>query len=517
MGHWGLSNSVRVGLRLLLIGGLTMPAAPGQAVVVPAIPATIAPTQALSLRNTWSHRPWGEGATRRSFTKMALLLLGFRVSAQTADDAHYFSPQRVPVPAGASFVDVPILLNPGDAAVSGFIFHVAVPDGAEVESVVSGPALTQAGKDIAPSNDPTRVLAYGRNNARIAGGVVAVVRVKGIPAGAQTVTVTLNDAQLAHPDEFRRRLDAAVGTVHGAVNIATQRMTEGASRQSRLTIKSIPIPRGGGVIKSVVVRVDLTRQLPLDGSVLLTASPGDAVEIASIGESPTADGNTLQAVKNAQNFWSLPPTTKPFYVRLNVPENVRQATLTIVEQAQDAQPRSVARGALSVMRGMVHAMISPIALCDLDNDGSLTISDVQMAIDMFLTGLCEAAFVQQIVNAVLSGTCGISSAGHGVTLSWVASTTPNVQYNVYRSLVAGGPYTRINPSAVDGLTFLDTEVLAGGRYFYVVTAFANNSESDYSNEAEASIPIAALRLPATNPVLNAFNFARRGRSLRWAA
>ena len=79
---------------------------------------------------------------------------------------------------------------------------------------------------------------------------------------------------------------------------------------------------------------------------------------------------------------------------------------------------------------------------------------------------------------------------HTVSLSWKASSTPNVQYNIYRSTQHLGPYSRkLNPAPVSATTFTDSTVQSGATYYYVVTAVDQNSaESDYSNEATVDVP-----------------------------
>ncbi len=80
---------------------------------------------------------------------------------------------------------------------------------------------------------------------------------------------------------------------------------------------------------------------------------------------------------------------------------------------------------------------------------------------------------------------------HSVALSWVASTSSNIAgYNVYRGTTSGGPYsTKANSSAVAGLTYTDTTVLAGQTYYYVLTAVdTSGNESGYSTQAAATIP-----------------------------
>ncbi len=92
-------------------------------------------------------------------------------------------------------------------------------------------------------------------------------------------------------------------------------------------------------------------------------------------------------------------------------------------------------------------------------------------------------------NISLTGT-GIQTAiSHSVTLSWTASTSTVVGYNIYRSTVPGGPYTLVTSSPVSTTTYTDTTVQAGVTYYYVVTAVdASGNESVYSNEASASVP-----------------------------
>ena len=95
--------------------------------------------------------------------------------------------------------------------------------------------------------------------------------------------------------------------------------------------------------------------------------------------------------------------------------------------------------------------------------------------------------------------CGASSGGnrleltptqHTVSLSWKASTTAGVQYNIYRGTQHLGPYAdKLNSSPQSGTTFTDSTVQNGMTYYYVVNSIDSESqESPYSNEAQAVIP-----------------------------
>jgi hypothetical protein len=89
----------------------------------------------------------------------------------------------------------------------------------------------------------------------------------------------------------------------------------------------------------------------------------------------------------------------------------------------------------------------------------------------------------------LTGT-GQTPQPHSVDLSWTASQSPGVVgYNIYRSSVAGGPYSKVNSTLNADTTYTDTTVTAGQTYFYVVKAVdGNDVESGPSNEVQAVIP-----------------------------
>ena len=88
----------------------------------------------------------------------------------------------------------------------------------------------------------------------------------------------------------------------------------------------------------------------------------------------------------------------------------------------------------------------------------------------------------------LSGT-GVQPVSHSVTLTWTASTSTVSGYNVYRSTVSGGPYSKVNSSLVAGTTYTDSSVQAGQTYFYVVTSVdGSGAESANSSEVSVNVP-----------------------------
>ena len=137
--------------------------------------------------------------------------------------------------------------------------------------------------------------------------------------------------------------------------------------------------------------------------------------------------------------------------------------------------------------------------CDLNADGVDNSADVTLAVNMDIglstctadvvgVNICNVVVVQRVTNAALGGACSAGNP-HSVTLTWTASTTPNVSYNIYRSTTSGGTYTKIGSVGVGVVTFTDTTSLAGQTYFYKTRAVdATSTESADSNVVQAPVP-----------------------------
>jgi fibronectin type 3 domain-containing protein len=81
-----------------------------------------------------------------------------------------------------------------------------------------------------------------------------------------------------------------------------------------------------------------------------------------------------------------------------------------------------------------------------------------------------------------------SPPAHKVKLTWTASTTPGVKYNVYRVTESTGKNEKLNPDPIAELTLTDDHPVNGEKYTYFVTAIAGSAESGYSSPAKATIP-----------------------------
>jgi len=78
---------------------------------------------------------------------------------------------------------------------------------------------------------------------------------------------------------------------------------------------------------------------------------------------------------------------------------------------------------------------------------------------------------------------------HSVKLTWVASTTPGVSYNIYRRNETTGVYEQLNTIPITGLAFTDPHPANGVTYTYFATSVSRNIESARSNPAPATIPL----------------------------
>jgi Abnormal spindle-like microcephaly-assoc'd, ASPM-SPD-2-Hydin len=90
---------------------------------------------------------------------------------------------------------------------------------------------------------------------------------------------------------------------------------------------------------------------------------------------------------------------------------------------------------------------------------------------------------------VAASVTGTPAPQHSVSLSWTASTSTGVGYNMYRGTQTGGPYVAVTGSPDASATYTDNSVQAGQTYYYVVTAVdGSGNESVYSNQAQAVVP-----------------------------
>jgi hypothetical protein len=221
---------------------------------------------------------------------------------------------------------------------------------------------------------------------------------------------------------------------------------------------------------------------PLGSSVATTSSPEVVVSLANTQ-------GTVTGIKSGNSFVSDSAVGGQGWAHF-----ITSSTGTYAPQWTTSAAETFCSSTVSFK-----AASSAGGACDLNLDGVVNVADVQLAVNMDLGllscpsnidgGVCGSTLVTQIVNAALGLGCA-ATANHYVSLTWAASTSPNIiGYNVYRSSTSAGPYTQLNSQLVTTVSYNDSTVTAGQTYYYVMTSVNNSSyQSAYSNQVQAIVP-----------------------------
>ena len=93
-----------------------------------------------------------------------------------------------------------------------------------------------------------------------------------------------------------------------------------------------------------------------------------------------------------------------------------------------------------------------------------------------------------IAIVLLLAGCGVFNRHHSATLSWRASTSPVIGYNVYRTVLPDGRRIKLTPQPIDATKFVDSEVVVGEKYRYDVTSVdSKGRESRPSDAVDADL------------------------------
>ncbi len=102
----------------------------------------------------------------------------------------------------------------------------------------------------------------------------------------------------------------------------------------------------------------------------------------------------------------------------------------------------------------------------------------------------EASATTLTPPPVPTGLIATGLYGGQIALSWSARAGAT-SYTVKRSVLPGGPYVALVPSA-PSTTFTNTALLLNATYYYVVSASSANGESANSTEASSVVPVPTL-------------------------
>jgi hypothetical protein len=192
---------------------------------------------------------------------------------------------------------------------------------------------------------------------------------------------------------------------------------------------------------------------------------------------------TGTGVASTQGTLSSSPTALSFG---NVTVNSTQSQTATITNA----------GAASVIISGVSVAGTGFSLGNLTTPFTLGVNQsVQLTVGFTPTASGSASGTLTISSSASNGTMGVSLTGigvtttHSVSLSWNDTGAQIAGYNVYRSTVSGGPYSKINSALVVPTNYSDTSVVSGTTYFYAVTAVGTSGiESALSNQTTATVP-----------------------------
>lgn len=86
---------------------------------------------------------------------------------------------------------------------------------------------------------------------------------------------------------------------------------------------------------------------------------------------------------------------------------------------------------------------------------------------------------------------------HSATLAWTDTVNPSgTMYNVWRESGAcpatppttTSGFTQLNTTSIQAKTYVDSSVIGGATYCYIVTAVSGSNQSGPSNDAQGAIP-----------------------------
>jgi hypothetical protein len=120
---------------------------------------------------------------------------------------------------------------------------------------------------------------------------------------------------------------------------------------------------------------------------------------------------------------------------------------------------------------------------------SFTVTFTPQASGVASVGVSFASDASNTATGTVQGT-GVAAPAYTVSLSWNASTSPNVTgYNIYRRTGTSGGFTKINSALNATTSYVDTAVTDGKTYYYETTAVnSSDEESAPTSPVAAAIP-----------------------------
>ena len=281
------------------------------------------------------------------------------------------------------------------------------------------------------------------------------------------------------------------GVVVGQKNSQTVRVTNSSS--DSISLKSLHVSGTGFSLPSAKVPVVLAPGSHLSFSVVF--DPPAAVDESGSLVISSADLKTpiriplSGAGEKAAPKLSLSPTTVNFGTRAIKSSASQSVMLTNTGNlALSISSVSVANPEFSVSGISKGVSLSPNQKLEFQVWFHPTTGGKASATISLASSAGLAPIKLAVAGSAYTSTSSASSL-HSVTLDWSNRSSSTKGYHVYRGEAQGGPFERLTGTLLETMSYKDSNVVAGGHYFYVVTAVAEGGpESPYSNEVAVEIP-----------------------------
>jgi Abnormal spindle-like microcephaly-assoc'd, ASPM-SPD-2-Hydin len=277
-----------------------------------------------------------------------------------------------------------------------------------------------------------------------------------------------------------------------AVNsAATKSVTLTSTGSSEVTVNAATVKRAGFTIvaQSFPVTLSPTQSLTLQVEFKPTAAGALAGQLTNSSNSTT--GSTAVVALSGTGTTANPQLTMSAASLSFGSVAVNKATkLTLTLTSSGTTPVTVNSGSVTGAGFTIVGASFPVTL----NPTQTLVLSLQ-----FKPTTAGAATGQLTVssNSTTGGTVQVALSGagtavsHEVDLSWnppTSSPDPVAGYNIYRS-TGGGSFMLVNPSPTSSISYVDSIVVSGTSYSYVVKSVDfSGVENDASNEAMATIP-----------------------------
>ena len=266
----------------------------------------------------------------------------------------------------------------------------------------------------------------------------------------------------------------SVTVSNGGGSSLTVTQANAAAAGVTITGVSFPVVIAAGSKSSFDVVFSPKSAGALAGDVAVVSDLSSTPTMISVKGTATAATSLLTASASSLNFGNVAlGKTSSLSVTLTNSGN-SDVTLTNVSVSGASYSASGVSAGLILTPGqsaMLDAIFAPATT------GSLTGSVI-----------VSSNATNSLAPIALSGD-GTQAVSHSVSLAWSPSASTVAGYNVYRSEVSGGPYMKLDASAVSPDSYIDTTVQGGLTYYYVVTSVATTGvESAYSSQAAATVP-----------------------------